>query len=166
MSRYTSYTLEFTDDRTNPDRERNRIDLSPFVISNFTHHMMGEISGRRHMASRRRRPTRCNCRGLQACIHCRPTLLPEFASDNMMGVFQLNDEVPSIVEVTRPRSRIATFKCEGDLGECSICQSQMKKGEMICRVPCQETVSHAFHKDCITPWLERNNTCPNCRSQL
>ena len=49
MSRYTSYTLEFTDDRTNPDRERNRIDLSPFVISNFTHHMMGEISGRRRV---------------------------------------------------------------------------------------------------------------------
>lgn len=166
MSRLTSYTIEFTDN-TNPDRERNQIDLSPFVISNFTHHMMGEISGRRHMASRRRRPTGCHCRGLNVCIHCRPTLLPEFASDGVPPIFQISREgIPNIAEVTPTRARIATFKCEGDLGECSICQTQMKKGEMICRLPCQETVSHAFHKDCISPWLERNNTCPNCRSQL
>jgi hypothetical protein len=64
------------------------------------------------------------------------------------------------------RIRIPTFKCEGGLGECSICQGQMKGGDMVCRLPCQDTVSHAFHSECIKPWLESNDTCPNCRSKI
>jgi len=198
MSRYTSYTIEFTDgsNGSNPDRERNRVDLSPFVISNFTHHMMGEISGTRRMRRRRNRPSGCQCRGENTCVFCHPRLLPEFNSDsfspsvseappslNMVAPSPL-DQLANVGEVfsnpnlsegimslmmstNRPsRTRIATFKCEGDLGECSICQAQMKKGDMICRLPCQDTVSHAFHSDCIKPWLESNDTCPNCRSKI
>ena len=136
MSRYTSYTIHFTD---NNGRERSAIDLGQFVISDFTHHMMGEISGTHRMRSHQQR------RRQNGPLH----LLPEFASDRVQS-----------------RPRIATFKCEGDLGDCSICQVGMKKNDIICRLPCQDTVSHAFHKECITPWLETNDTCPNCRSKI
>lgn len=190
MSRYTSYTIEFTDG-SNPDRERNRVDLSPFVISDFTHHMMGEISGTRRMRRRRNRPSGCQCRGENTCVFCHPRLLPEFSPSVSEAPPSLNMVAPSPLEqlanvsevfsnpnlsegimslmmsTNRPsRTRIATFKCEGDLGECSICQAQMKMGDMICRLPCQDTVSHAFHSDCIKPWLESNDTCPNCRSKI
>ena len=193
MSRFTSYTIEFTDG-SNPDRERNTIDLSPYVISDFTHHMMGELSGSRRMRRRRNRPTGCRCRGENTCVFCSPRLLPEFNSEsfpNIVAPPSLNMEAPSPLEqlanvgeifsnpnlsegimslmmpTNQPsRTRIPTFKCEGDLGECSICQTQMKEGDMICRLPCQDTVSHAFHSDCIKPLLQSNDTCPNCRSKI
>lgn len=174
MSRYTSYTIEFTDG-SNPDRERNAIDLSPYVISDFTHHMMGEISGRRRMRRRRNRPAGCHCRGENTCVFCSPRLLPEFSSDsfpNMVPPPSLDMDIGEVfsnllMPTNQPsRTRIPTFRCEGDLGECSICQVQMKTGDMICRLPCQDTVSHAFHSDCIKPWLQSNDTCPNCRSKI
>ena len=189
MSRFTSYTIEFTDG-DNPDRQRNSIDLSPFVINDFTHHMIGEMTGRRRMRRRQTRPAGCRCRGENTCVFCHPRLLPEFHSGsfqappsldmsppnpleqlaNVSELFSnpnLSEGIMSLMSTNRPsRTRIATFKCEGDLGECSICQAQMKKGNMICRLPCQDTVSHAFHSDCIKPWLESNDTCPNCSSKI
>lgn len=152
MNRFTSYTIEFTDS-SNPDRETSSIDLRPFVISDFTHHMMGEISGRRPM---RRRPPRI------------ASLLPEVNSDND-PLHQLLNLAMRVGPPTAPRgtkTKIPTFKCEGDLGDCSICMNRMKKDDLICRLPCSDTVSHAFHKDCITPWFESNSTCPNCRSEI
>lgn len=163
MSRLTSYTIEFTDS-PNPDREGNNIDLSPFVISDFTHHMMGEIAGRRQM---RRRPRRRHPIPLPGQL----SLLPEFNSDNdplhrLLNI-AMGEGPPTAPRANRgTKTKIPTFKCEGDLGDCSICMNRMKKNDLICRLPCSDTVSHAFHKDCITPWFESNNTCPNCRSEI
>ena len=135
------YVIEFTDDN---GREEN-IDLSPFVISPFSSHMMQSISGRRHMLTRTSRPRR-----------------ELFSNPNPLEVMGI-----ALGRAPKPaRSRISTFKAEGDLGECSICQEQIKKGQMMCRLPCQDTVSHAFHRECIMPWLEKNDTCPNCRSKI
>ncbi len=160
----TQYIIEFTDN----NGRREGMDLSPYVISPFSSHMIGSISGRRHMASRPRRNRQCRCRGLQSCIYCIPSLLPEFSTDNELFSNPNPLEVMGIgLESPPPAvSRISTFKSEGDLGECSICQEQIKKGQMMCRLPCQDTVSHAFHRDCVKPWLEKNNTCPNCRSKI
>jgi len=68
--------------------------------------------------------------------------------------------------LSRPKQRHISYRVEADIGECNICQSTMKKGDLITRLPCGENVSHAFHKHCIQPWLEINNTCPNCRSEV
>ena len=158
------YNIEFRDDIGRSED----LDLSEFIISPFSEHMFGTMSGVRHMASRPRRRIACHCRGLQTCVHCSVSLLPEFASElNSLELFSNPNPLQVMEGPPMPaKSRISTFKCDGDLGECSICQDRIKKGQMICRLPCQDTVSHAFHRDCVKPWLEKNNTCPNCRSKI
>ena len=64
------------------------------------------------------------------------------------------------------RFKFPTYAAECDLPDCTICQKSIKKGDKITRLPCENEVSHAFHKDCISPWLRNNSTCPNCRSQV
>lgn len=71
-----------------------------------------------------------------------------------------------IANSLRRPTKLVSYRAEADIGECNICMNTIKKGELVSRLPCGEEVSHAFHKSCITPWLERNNTCPNCRSQI
>tara|TARA_Y100000389_G_scaffold198292_1_gene234519 strand:- start:8182 stop:8544 length:363 start_codon:yes stop_codon:yes gene_type:complete len=69
-------------------------------------------------------------------------------------------------EIPEVKSKYPTYAAECDLADCTICQKPIKKGEKITRLPCKNEVSHAFHKDCISPWLQNNNTCPNCRSEV
>jgi len=166
MARLTDYTLEFTD-----SNRTSSIDLSPYVISNFTEHMMGSIAGRRRMVNRRRRPPRCHCRGMQTCIHCHTSLLPEFHTNPMQ-------EAPDVMELLRAamgagegtgtgtETKIASYKCEGALGDCGICLGEMNAGDIISRLPCSNNVSHAFHKSCINPWMASHDTCPICRSKI
>lgn len=58
--------------------------------------------------------------------------------------------------------------------QCSICLEEFKLGDKYIRLPCQtdkEDEKHIFHSGndtCsgIKPWLERNNTCPLCRTEF
>ena len=58
--------------------------------------------------------------------------------------------------------------------QCSICLEDFKLGDKYIRLPCQtenEDEKHIFHSGndtCsgIKPWLERNNTCPMCRTEF
>jgi len=58
--------------------------------------------------------------------------------------------------------------------QCSICLEEFKLGEKYIKLPCQtekEDEKHIFHSGndtCsgIKPWLERNNTCPMCRTEF
>ena len=45
---------------------------------------------------------------------------------------------------------------------CVVCQENIAKGETVLILPC----GHFFHPECVTPWLRKNNTCPNCRFEL
>ena len=174
MSRYT---LTFIEEPTRRgDRlTSNSIDLSPLVTDQFTGHMMGAISGRRHLASNRRQ-RQCRCRGLDTCLICCTRLLPEFdselfhlqARDDPMADFASNiHDIMNGPSISTPSTaRISTYKAEADIGQCTVCFETMKKGEVVMRLPCQAEVSHAFHKKCVQPWLEKNNTCPNCRSRI
>lgn len=58
--------------------------------------------------------------------------------------------------------------------QCSICLDEFKLGDKYIKLPCQtenEDEKHIFHSGndtCsgIKPWLERNNTCPMCRTEF
>lgn len=45
-----------------------------------------------------------------------------------------------------------------------ICQDPYKLDDHLITLPCK--FSHAFHTDCIVPWLENSGTCPTCRFPL
>lgn len=46
--------------------------------------------------------------------------------------------------------------------QCPVCQDSYGVGDEVVFMPCQ----HAFHDDCIAPWLAKRNTCPLCRHAL
>lgn len=45
-------------------------------------------------------------------------------------------------------------------GHCVICISSISPGESILILEC----AHQFHEVCLRPWLNKNDTCPNCRA--
>lgn len=99
-----------------------------------------------------------------------PFIISDFAEHMMSEIagtrINHRPDTRSVMRQALPKVRVPTYKSEFDLGECSICQGEIKKGQVVCRLPCQNEVSHAFHKECIQPWLESNNSCPNCRSEF
>eukprot|EP01103_Thecamoeba_quadrilineata_P003663 TRINITY_DN13422_c0_g1_i1.p1 TRINITY_DN13422_c0_g1~~TRINITY_DN13422_c0_g1_i1.p1 ORF type:complete len:210 (+),score=27.38 TRINITY_DN13422_c0_g1_i1:154-783(+) len=46
--------------------------------------------------------------------------------------------------------------------ECAVCKDEFIKENQVVELPCE----HLFHKDCILPWLESNNSCPVCRLEM
>ncbi|KAG6529259.1 hypothetical protein ZIOFF_011455 [Zingiber officinale] len=44
-------------------------------------------------------------------------------------------------------------------GVCSICLEDFNRTTHVLEMPCR----HIFHKECLTEWLARSNTCPLCR---
>lgn len=58
------------------------------------------------------------------------------------------------------RSQVIELAIAGN--ECAICQDSIAERDTITQLPCR----HAYHSDCISPWLARANTCPVCRYPL
>ena len=48
--------------------------------------------------------------------------------------------------------------------ECPICRDDFAVGNKVIKMPCSH--SHVFHKSCVAEWLERDDSCPMCRSAL
>jgi Ring finger domain len=46
---------------------------------------------------------------------------------------------------------------------CAVCLDQFKLGERIIQLA---KCVHFFHRDCITPWFARSDTCPMCRGKV
>ncbi len=42
---------------------------------------------------------------------------------------------------------------------CSICLEDFREGEIASILPC----CHIFHQECVSPWIKKKNSCPNCR---
>ena len=87
---------------------------------------------------------------------------------DVRGIFS---QVPYIRVYQNPRqrrvcSRMNEMEVEGPIGDCAICQEEFEVGELFVPLPCNEIHPHRFHKDCISPWLRNNNTCPTCRGTI
>ncbi|XP_045505928.1 E3 ubiquitin ligase BIG BROTHER-related-like isoform X2 [Colias croceus] len=48
------------------------------------------------------------------------------------------------------------------LEECTICYEVILKNQEVMSLPC----THNFHTACIMPWLQQQQTCPNCRTSV
>jgi hypothetical protein len=74
---------------------------------------------------------------------------------DLIGV-AVAEENEDVEQPTRDLSTTCTM--------CSICIDEFEAGERLTLLPrCQ----HAFHKDCIRPWLmERQGCCPLCKSNV
>ena len=46
--------------------------------------------------------------------------------------------------------------------ECTICLEEFSPRQICITLPCD----HKFHSHCITEWLHKDLTCPNCRVEL
>lgn len=144
MNERTVTTISFSE-RGNP---RRHTIVLPSAIGRFHQHMINSI-GNRHIefGERRRRNAMVDVQGIPDIASLIQNMINEQAEPNAV------DSIP-------------TYKAEGEIGDCSICQEIIKKDDTFRRLPCSETVNHCFHQTCIDPWLERNNTCPNCRCKL
>lgn len=144
MTERTITTITFSE-RGNPQRH---VIALPSAIGQFHQHMLDSIGGRHiEFGERRRRNAMVDVQGIPDIADLIQNMINEQAQPNAV------DSIP-------------TYKAEGEIGDCSICQETIKKGDTFRRLPCSETVNHCFHQTCIDPWLERNNTCPNCRCKL
>ena len=64
--------------------------------------------------------------------------------------------------------RAAHASCRGGAGtpllrfgdDCTICLKKLLPKQRVTELMC----GHSFHQECLAPWLEQNNVCPNCRS--
>jgi E3 ubiquitin-protein ligase RNF115/126 len=45
---------------------------------------------------------------------------------------------------------------------CTVCCEQIAMAMKGMFMPC----GHVYHQECLSPWLEKNNTCPVCRFEL
>ncbi|KAI4377305.1 hypothetical protein MLD38_014957 [Melastoma candidum] len=46
--------------------------------------------------------------------------------------------------------------------ECAVCIERFRIGENLVNLRCE----HKFHTRCLVPWLENNNHCPCCRTDI
>ncbi|XP_069363655.1 clumping factor A-like isoform X2 [Maniola hyperantus] len=66
--------------------------------------------------------------------------------------------VNRILSATHARRRERSWSLE----ECSICFEVILKNQEVMSLPC----THHFHQSCILPWLQEQQTCPNCRKAV
>ena len=69
--------------------------------------------------------------------------------------FLVPDEGPQGLKDALPNVDVA--KAAED--PCTICADCVNPGETLCALDC----GHAFHAECVKPWLLNNRSCPNCR---
>ena len=87
--------------------------------------------------------------------------------NNMERVLNESFEEDSAVEKKTSKDYIDTLNVillnnEEIKKECAVCHENFTKELKGIKLNCR----HIFHKDCILPWLEKQNTCPVCRDEM
>ncbi|XP_046741424.1 E3 ubiquitin-protein ligase RNF181-like [Diprion similis] len=59
-------------------------------------------------------------------------------------------------------SNLKDVKLDENAHQCPVCLKAFDAASSIKSMPCR----HSFHNECITPWLEKTNSCPLCRYEL
>ncbi len=84
--------------------------------------------------------------------------IEEFLRDdpNKYGPPPASEEAIKKLQEVKYNAENAENKC------CPVCQDDYKKDETLVKLPC----GHDYHKDCVTSWLTKHNSCPLCRTQI
>lgn len=86
---------------------------------------------------------------------------------NMLNDLSLHDDIrhdlTEILFETRAPELVKppVVKCAQTV-ECSICLNPVESEGTIYDIPCK----HVFHENCLSKWLERQQTCPLCRAKI
>ena len=121
-------------------------------------------------------PVRCDCRleaseecSVRDCAGCYAamTALATYASEHLVDAHCVRITANALYNRlwSRPDEwdvlRVGLLPAEVDEAveeDCTICMTPMVRAR---RLPC----GHAFHADCVGPWLQRVRTCPLCRAR-
>lgn len=83
--------------------------------------------------------------------------------EDLMNLDNVHVSTPDDVLAELPRSKFIEGRKPGDSDTCVICQTQYSPGDSLLHLPCL----HAFHEDCITPWLQgHSKKCPVCKTDV
>jgi hypothetical protein len=91
-------------------------------------------------------------------------LLPCAATAASMAAAGAMSAFGAVCEYLRPQQAVdravnqAVNRIDEQDYECSICMTDARGPDAVLT-----SCDHRFHDSCITPWLTRNRTCPNCR---
>mmetsp|Transcript_106853 Transcript_106853/g.300414 ORF Transcript_106853/g.300414 Transcript_106853/m.300414 type:complete len:386 (-) Transcript_106853:84-1241(-) len=88
-------------------------------------------------------------------------LIPEFQEEafDIQPIAGVKMSQRRELEVSAMLASLPSYPLDSDMDEgspCAVCQVAMRRGDMICRLPCH----HAYHVGCIDAWLRVRTTCP------
>ncbi|KAJ2404721.1 hypothetical protein GGI10_005490 [Coemansia sp. RSA 2530] len=86
-----------------------------------------------------------------AIFHCQSQLTPAEIEQLPRYLFSHADSKPDLVAVGYETS-----------STCGICLCDYSENDMVVNLPCM----HAFHDQCITPWLSASDKCPFCSAAV
>ena len=68
-------------------------------------------------------------------------------------------EVQKLNKYDLTKEKLESF---GNENTCSVCKEDFVIGSKLMDLPCK----HAFHEECLMPWLNQHDSCPICRYEL
>ncbi|XP_075672374.1 uncharacterized protein LOC142641781 [Castanea sativa] len=93
-------------------------------------------------------------------------LLDGFGLESAPSTEEEGASTSAIDKLVKNGSFVVSSSEEGqgfDVGfTCSVCLEEPQAGDKLIRMNC----SHIYHQSCLLPWLQKRNTCPNCRCKL
>ncbi|KAF3341454.1 RING-H2 finger protein ATL39-like protein [Carex littledalei] len=84
-------------------------------------------------------------------------------SHNMPSPPELSGLDPALIATLPMYQYTRQGKGDEPAPDCTICLNDLDEGDAVRLLP---VCMHLFHRDCIDLWLEKNNTCPVCRSRV